>query len=258
LVLLTLWVFNTHFFKSTFYRGTVPEVEVQEHTFVAPKSHSTVKPINTAIDFGLSKRNGAPIITHIETSWASLDFSTEGASLETAAFKKVDHKSVQDVYTIFSTEDKAERFFLTAFSENTPFYYDFVAQRESEDAFFVTYQHSDSQCRIEKTFVVYKELNKIDLQLTIDPYKNKVVQPRIFFESPMMPDLQQDIISAVVIDGKNNYSRMSRASLKDGQGWFKPGVFGLDNKYYLHALVNDSDMFMQRAYYKFENKLFEQ
>lgn len=247
LVLLTMWGINTYFFKGS-------QSEKEEHTFVAPTSGAAIRPVNSAVDFVSEKRKTSPLTTHVETSWGAFDFSTDGASLEAAAFKKEDSNGKQQIYTIFSSDNKTERFFLTALSENTPFYYDLVNQGETEAAYFITYQNSNDQCRIEKTFMIYKTINKIDLQLTVEPHKGKSVQPRIFFESPVMPDLQQDIISSVVIDGKNSFVKTARASLKEGQGWIRPAIFGVDNKYYLHALVDDSTLFVQRAYYKFESK----
>lgn len=247
LVLLTMWGINTYFFKNN-------QSEKEEHTFVAPTSGAVIKPINSVVDFGTEKRKSAPIISHIETTWGSFDFSTDGASLETAAFKKQDSNQNQPVYTVFSSDNKAERFFLIALSEKTPFYYDLVNQGETENAYFVTYQNSNEECRIEKNFLIHKNINKIDLTLTIDPHHNKTVQARVLFESPVMSDLHQDMVSSVVVDGKNSFIKTARTSLKEGQGWVKPAIFGVDNKYYLHALVGDTDQFVQRAYYKFENK----
>lgn len=247
LVLLTLWGVNTFFLKNS-------ASEKEEHTFVAPTTAMAAKPINTAIDFSLEKRKSLPQITHIETAWGAFDFSTQGASLEAVAFKKEDRNSIQQIYTVFSSDNKPERFFLVALAEKTPLSYRLIEQSETEDHYLITYQNDNDECRIEKTFLIYKHLNKIDVQLTIDPSAGKVVQPRIFFESPVMPDLAQDVSSLVVIDGKNNFSKTNRTSLKEGQGWLKPIVFGVDNKYYLHALVNDATIFVQRAYYKFENK----
>ena len=246
-VLLTLWGINTYFFKSS-------STQEQEHTFVAPVSGVAIKPLNSTVEFAPDKRRSAPLVTHLETSWGSFDFSTDGATLEAAAFKKEDRNGIQQIYTVFSSDDKTERFFLTALDDTTPFYYDLVGQSEDEGAYYITYQVDTQECHIEKTFAVYKMINKMDVQLTIEPHKGSIVQPRIFFESPVMPDLQQDVIGSIVVDGKNSFTKTNRASLKEGQGWFRPSLFGVDNKYYVHALVGDDQAFVQRAYYKFENK----
>jgi YidC/Oxa1 family membrane protein insertase len=109
---------------------------------------------------------------------------------------------------------------------------------------------------IYKTFTVHKKIHQIDLNLSIEPKVENLVA-RIFFSAPHMEGVARDVTSAIGIDEAGVFTKQSQSSLPLNQGWLKPSLFGCDTRYMIHAMVDDTDAFAQRAYYKHaDNKLF--
>ncbi len=227
-------------------------------SFVAPESSQVAKPLNIEIDFVDAKRTKAATHTTLQTKWAEIQFSTDGASLDRLAFKRTINDKQELLGTIFPSNDteREERCFLVALQEETPFYYNLINKTEDDAAITVIYQASTNKVIIEKTFVVHKDEHQIDLTLDITP-KIPGIEARIFYTSPYLPGIEKDVISSVVIDGAGNFEKIAQASLPIQKGWFSPSVFGTDSRYFIHAMTNDHNKFVQRAYYKFaEKKLF--
>ena len=57
------------------------------------------------------------------------------------------------------------------------------------------------------------------------------------------------MVAADIIDGSDKFVKISRDTLKVEDGWVMPRVFGLENKYFIHAMINDEQKFAQRAYF---------
>lgn len=236
-------------------------------TFVAPQTELTCKPINTEIDFIL--REKAPTVkrTLVETAWGQAVFSTEGASLERLTFKRILDGSelmLSTVEPVTSTE-KTERCFLVAFEQESPFYYDFIGQRDHDDTIEVEYQAVFNDGIVRKIFILHKNIYKIDLKLVVEPKDNHVLAPRIFYNAPHMvegagaevdhaPHPQTiDIPSSIVITNAGAFEKTAKSSLATHQGWYEPTIFGADSRYFIHAMVADGQHFVQRAYYRLSN-----
>lgn len=241
-----------------FFPGNSTREEV-ESSFVAPREKKDYRPLNVEVDFFDQKRTAARKITDIETSWAALSFSTEGASLESIDFKRESDGRPQTIRTIFPVTDteKENRCFLVGLQDQTPFYYTLVSAQESDTAHELIYAAGNDTCVIQKTFIVDKTKPNIDLVIEVAPKnaKSSGIEPRILFPAPLMPDLKEnDIISSIVIDQTDVFAKKQVAQLDVMRGWFKPELFGTDNRYFIHALIKDDNDFAQRAYYKLEDR----
>jgi YidC/Oxa1 family membrane protein insertase len=246
LALITTYAIHYFFFAPK-------QTKEDDHAFIAPKSKS---PLNTEIDFIDERRTKPTELTPVTTSWGSIVFSTEGASINSLDFRRVVNGKEQDFRTIFPLADtqKEERSLLVAFQEETPYYYSLINKQEQPAYVEITYQATTSRAQVTKKFLVYKNLCKIDLQLTITPKKDQKIEPRIFYASPLLPTLPDDQISAIVLYGSDTFEKIGREKLREDQGWISPILFGTDDRYFVHALVNDANNFAQRAYYKFVDK----
>jgi YidC/Oxa1 family membrane protein insertase len=230
-----------------------------ESSFVAPREKKEYKPLNLEIDFFDQKRMVAKKITEIETPWAELSFSTDGASLDSVDFKRESNGSMQTIRTVFPVTDteRENRCFLVGLQDKTPFYYTLVSATENNTGHELVYVGSNDECIVQKTFVVDKNKPNIDLLIEVAPKSSKGVsiEPRIIFSAPFMPDLKEnDIVSSIVIDQTNVFAKKQVGQLDVLRGWFKPKLFGTDNRYFIHALIKDDNDFAQRAYYKLEDR----
>lgn len=233
--------------------------ETAEGSFIAPREKKEYKPLNVEVDFYDQKRAAHTHITDCETAWGYLSFSTDGASLDTVDFKRESDGHVKTVRTIFpvADTDRENRCFLVGLNHATPFYYSLLSAEENEHNYELIYVGSNDECVIQKLFTIDKQKPQIDLLLEIKPKSGHhvTVEPRIFFSSPVMPDLKDtDLISSILIDQNDVFAKKNVNQLDVHRGWFNPMMFGSDNRYFIHALIADHHHFAQRAYYKLEER----
>ena len=249
LALLTVWGLQTFFFKKN------ENQQQAQHSFVAPRMQQMGKPLNTEIDFADAPRSAPAKQTRVRVDWGDVVFSTDGASIERLAFNRALNGDIQTIQTVLADEeDREKRFFLLALNEKTPYYYRLTDRSESEDDVTLTYEAATDASFIRKVFTIAKHKNNINCAITVRSKGGAVIEPRLLFQAPFMPELQQsDVISSVVIDGSNTFSKVGRTSLESERGWISPSIFGVENRYFLHAMVGD-DNFTQRAYYRFDDK----
>lgn len=232
--------------------------EQQETSFVAPREKKEYRPLNVEIDFLDQKSIASRVLTDVETEWGLLQFSTDGASLESADFKRESNGAIQTIRTIFpvAETEREDRCFLVGLHDATPFYYTLISEQENDSMHSLVYASGNDECVIQKTFIIDKNKPKIDLLIEIAPKSDQqvAIEPRILFPAPLMPDLKDaDVISSIVIDQTDVFTKQQVNKLDVLRGWFKPELFGTDNRYFIHALIADSNHFAQRAYYKLAN-----
>ncbi len=244
LALATWWGIQYFFSK---------KAPVDQYKFTAPQSALECKPLNKDIDFASIKRTVSPTVSTIKTSWGDLEFSTEGASLSRLEFKRALNGTKRLIGTIFPQPQSArdDSAFIVALNGKTPWYYKLVDRKEDENSISLSYQASTDQGSITKTFIIFKHKYQMDLKVELDPHGDRKMQARIFYPAPIMPALKNDeVISGDIVDGSDQFTKISRAYLKSDDGWVKPELFGVENKYFVHSMVKDPESFAERAYFK--------
>lgn len=226
-------------------------------TFSAQKTVQEQKPLNKEIDFIEAKRPHTVVTTDLELSWGRVTFTTEGASLDSLEFvHSIDGKShpLRTIFPVDETE-RDNRCFLLALEQETPYFYTLVEKRELDDSIELEYQVESSTALITKTYRVSRSKSQIDLVVGIESKTGEAVVPRIFFPSPILIDLgDRDVVSAVTITHDGVFSKIDRVNIEDEKGWVQPTLFGSQDSYFVHALVEDAHHFANRAYYLVKGK----
>ena len=228
----------------------------EQYQFSAPQTAVECVPLQKDITFTPVKA-GVPTITPIETTWGSLEFTTEGATLNRLEFKRKIEGDTRIIGTIFphAEGERSQRAFRVALSEETPFTYRLTSTKREDSTISLVYEGSSDQATIRKTFTIYKEISQVDLKVEVEPHKNSTVSVRIFYPAPIMPELKdQQQIAADVMYGADTFKKIYRDSISSDTYWVKPTLFGVENKYFVHTLIADSHGFVQRAYYKLAAK----
>ncbi len=249
LAILSTWLIHYFFFSKK-------EV-VQQYQFTAPQTAVECVPLNRAIDFVETKRSGVATIESVETKWGSLEFSTDGAAITRLEFERKKDHTTHMIGTIFPPEadEKETRAFIVGLNEKTPYVYRLVGKRDLGETIEVEFEGTSDIATIKKIFVVHKQINKMDLKLSVDPKGDEPVQVRLFYPAPIMPTLKdQNQTAADVIYGKDSFKKISRDNVVPDTFWVEPVMFGVENKYFMHSLIHDADHFTQRAYYKLMGK----
>ncbi len=227
--------------------------EVSEVGFVAPLSKVEQEPLLLEVDFkdDQVKTVAAPVV--IETTYGSLSFSNEGGTLSNERFVRKNSHTTQE-FVVLSEETLLEREarpFLIALDEKSPFYYELTNLVQDEKSATITYRVKAEQGVIEKTFIVDKLQPKLDLSVTLTPVDGAVMRPRLIWMSPSLQEIKDsDVINAIAIDKGGHFVKTASHKLEGRKGYFAPEIFGTENKYFVHAMIKDSDNFVHRAYYK--------
>jgi len=226
-------------------------------SFTAPRSRQEQQPLKREIDFIDEKRLHKEETITVETNLATLEFSNDGASLERVEIKRKINGKASLIGTVFPPMEREDKCFLVALNEKTPYYYKFIGTSETDSAIEVRYRYTSpaSDVNINKTYTIFKETYKLNLkiELVIKKGLQEGVQARLFYPSPLTPDIPNGP-SAIFVNEKGSVKKTAGGSLDVHKGWFKPAMFGTDNKYFIHAMIQDPDAFVQRAYYRGASK----
>ena len=240
-------------FKS-FWSGNSHDTNV---SFVAPLTAQEQEPLHTEVDFIDEEKSAVGESVEVSTSYADLTFSSEGAVLSRAVFKRNVRNEIQTFNTIHTQvdQDRDERMFLVALDEKTPFAYTFEGRTDDSEATYIKYRAQTDSGTLEKEFVVYKNKCKIDLVITVVPYAGISMRPRLLWIAPYLSQMaEHEQVSAVIFDKTGTYTKKGLTSINPREGFFEPTIFGVEDKYFLHALVSDEQHFGRRAYYKVVDK----
>jgi YidC/Oxa1 family membrane protein insertase len=256
LALITTW-FVQRFVVDRFLRPA-PTSTDQVSGFIAPQSEQLFRPLHVEIDFIDAEKKRPEIRTDVVTSWGVAQFSSHGAIVRTLDFNHaVDHHS-ETIRTVYprANDDRQTHCFLLALNEPTPYFYELTEHEDTEDYALLTYKAAFAHGTVAKTFKVHKAIHKIDLNCEIvHAGDGAPVEARVVFPSPFMADIaDREAISAICIDNKKSFERITWQKLNVNQGWFAPQMFGADDTYFMHMLCADPHAFVQRAYYKCVDK----
>jgi YidC/Oxa1 family membrane protein insertase len=260
IVLSATTVLCLHYFfqprKAEEARGVVslPETVKPGQAYKVPRMEDLAKPVKREIDFVDKKRTDDEVVTSIETDLCSLSFSTYGGVLGNLDFKKhkgITKKPLRTIYpkTFYEQEQGC---FLLALNEKTPYFYQLVGTEQKDDTIHVRYQVNANGWMIKKTFVIDKNSYQLKLLLEFNPTSSKpeAIAPRLFFASPFIAEIADDVIRGVVPTIGNDGVEKVYQGQELEQAWVMPSLFGSEDKYFVHTLINDTSHFTQRAFYK--------
>ena len=239
-----------YFFRDSF--APDPSKNVQTgRSFKAPRIQHEHKPLNTEIDFYDVKSSRKEVLTEIETNFAIMTFSSNGAILQKLEFQRRIDGDVEIIPTIEPT-DREQSTFLLALEEKTPFYYALADKKEVENKTLLTYTATTDYASVTKTFTIYKNLPKIDLKISITPKTEQGSQARLFIAQPSVKDISKtDIIQGITNkEGSlNAITKIQKTFDMTRMYWVMPNLFGLEDRYFVHAMIQDPKRFTNRAYF---------
>lgn len=227
--------------------------EAEQYHFTAPQSQVECQPLAKNVFFETPAKPTAPVITSIATDWATFEFSSEGATLNRLDFNRISHENAQQITTIYPPDRSMpeQGAFLVALSGQSPLVYHVVDRQESDNGIALVYEGHTQEAMVRKTFTIHKHICQMDLTVQLIPRGDAVVSARILYPAPIMPQLKdQELTAADVMYGADKFEKIYRYKVSPDSYWVKPAMFGVENKYYAHVLVADTDSFVQRAYYK--------
>jgi YidC/Oxa1 family membrane protein insertase len=252
------------YFMHSFFPGTYKKLptDIKSGQSVQVAMQDLTRPLNGDVDFydvQVGKDALAYQTTVTNYAQGSASFSAYGATLQshkdlvrspkgklinTLSFTTVDEKQPQE-----------QRAFLVAIDKQTPLAFEQIKNSEHDSGTTLVYRSASPQAVIEKEFLIYKDQNRIDLTLTIDPREGAQngLRPRIFLPGLLFEDAANGTIDDMVMSGfvySDNGSVVKKTidELND-QAWAQPTLFGVESRYGVHTLIADTNKFATRGFF---------
>ncbi len=229
------------------------------------KTQDLVRPLNAEVDFAPQKSSKAEEEEKVETDHVIATFSSFGGQLKEIVFKDYlgkNKKPLKTVYDrgIFDQQEGIKHCFLLSIDKETPYFYHLANHESDGTKHTLVYRAENSEWSIEKTFLLYDNSYQIDVSISLTQKQQDtsvVMRPRLFFVAPVVHELVDDAVVPVVWDeGRSAIEKIELSKITDcAWYWSTPKViFGAENRYFVHTLVNDPSKFVQRAYYMVSGK----
>lgn len=235
-----------------------------------PAIQELYRPLNTQVIFEEKQGDAQPeVLTDVQMPKYKAVFSNYGAVLTSFEFNDHKGKDGMPLKTISSeaskccakdaaVDNRANGCFLLALEENTPFNYQFLYKQDKKidqhDVVEVAYQAETEFWTIQKIYLLYHDSYKIDLNVKFEPRKVdalKAIRARIFVTSPCVSEIEPDPVNVFLFnESKDIVDILDMNATQDlTWHWLSPNVmFGAEDKYFVHSMVNDAAKFVQRAY----------
>jgi YidC/Oxa1 family membrane protein insertase len=275
LAVTTVWAFQYFSNKKTTEKEEQGVITLGQKAAVAgqpikiPVTQDLYRPLDLNIEFLETKISEPEIRTEVRTPNYQAIFSNYGAvlsALDFVAYKSKNGRMLRTVNSKGSVDEDARKngCFLLALNGKTPFVYSLSGVTEKQDSRNpdikfreVVYKAETASWTITKSYKLNHDSYKIDLVLGVEP-KGVVVadQPerlRLFFTAPFIGDVSDDVISPFMMNESNGKIDVQSLEKIQSVAWFWTAtnkIFGAQDKYFAHTLVNDSDKFVQRGYFK--------
>jgi YidC/Oxa1 family membrane protein insertase len=231
---------------------------VQLKPRVIENEQALVRPLLREFSFceGSQGNECAAPIT-IETDLARIVFSSNGGVISQFACKRTVDGKPGELTIWKSHNESSPEAFLVALEEATPFAYQLISNQKDvargkpqSGVHSVVFRAATASAAIEKEFVIYRDSYKIELFVTITPSAQQTVRPRIFVPAPVLEELPEDIVKAIVLADETRGS-LEKNLPRDVEGrlWIKQDILGSEDRYFVSALIKDIDRFTERAYF---------
>ena len=251
---LTVLGMQYFFNKDEVKDGSVPQNVQPGQSYKVPTREELSKPINLEIDFLDKKVKAKEVLVEVESEIWKASFSNFGGVLATLEFKNHIGVTKSPLQTIYKKSffQREETCFLVALNEKTPYFYKFEEKKDLGDRFVVVYKVETDGWIIRKVYNLHKDSYQIDFKLEIEKSSKSAsaITPRLFFNSPFIGEIEDDTSGVIYSNAKDGIDQEDSSDKIFGKAWVAPSYFGLENKYFAHTMIKNSDDFVRRAFFK--------
>lgn len=259
LSLLTVW--GIQYYAS---RNSVSDIEIKPgQEFIVSPIKEVQKPLNRDVSYQCSSNeieNFKPETVNLVLEREKISFSNKYAVMNDLSFKHFLKDNLSWIRTIHENYENYEntgsaelRSFLVAFQDKTPVIYTLTENIKDQNRNIVTYQAESDLGKITKQFIIYNNSFKLDLNISIEPKAGQSIQPRVFIVEPFVKDMGDNNLVMALFNTQNRAIEKRKPAAVLESSWFRPVLFGIENRYFIHALVTDSNKFSQRGYFAMES-----
>jgi YidC/Oxa1 family membrane protein insertase len=189
----------------------------------------------------------------VQTDSWELEFSAYGGALASVSYLNRTGKDGQAIRTLENSGsfERAKSAFLVMLDQATPYFYELVDHVTNDDNHVVTFQTQADGWLIRKIYTVPSDGYTINVGLEFEKTdaNASALSPYLWMPTPHMPEVKGDVYNGVVWSmSKDALVKTPQKDSKD-LAWALPEMFGAEDKYFVHVMLNDSGEFARRGYY---------
>ncbi len=223
-------------------------------------------PLLHQVKFDQASLQDASSIT-VETKLVTASFNTKRAVLSSLDFQE--HRNAQGLplNTLYLDANAMGGLFFLAFQDESPASYEFAGKELIAEKTFVRFKTAFAGYEISKVYVLYDNSYKIDLNLSFKALSDnaQVLKPRVIFQAPFLKglglplkskdaktstDLGEDTTTLFAWNEESSSFRKLEFAGNESTAWFwnASPLFGAEDRYFVHALIEDKDSYLLRAF----------
>lgn len=190
------------------------------------------------------------------TQWGELKFSQAEAALVELKFSRIGLRVLnKPIATIGATPVSNQiPCFLSVVDQRVVNSFYLLSQQEDDESFTLVYEaRLNAHDIVRKQFVINKQCGKIDVRIDfMAPPSPSVQAIDLFYPGPVSGIVDESIaesLSAIFIGSDDKFERITRADIHESRLWKDPQLFGIDSRYFVHALIGSANCVKQDASY---------
>lgn len=224
------------------------------------KTKDLMRPLVTDVEFMQQKATGAEEITRVETKNVIATFTNFGGQLKELSFKNHlgrNRKPLKTTYDrgVFDEQEGVKHCFLMALDKDTPYVYSLERYEQHDGRHVIEYRAQNNHWDIRKTFTLNDISYNVDVDFSVTTKQkndDEEMHPRLFFVAPVTHELVDDVVVPFVLnESRSGIDKIELAKITDSAWYWNTSkiIFGAENRYFAHTLINDPSHFVQRAYF---------
>lgn len=231
-------------------------VATSSHAYKLPTQQDLLQPANREVLF-VEQAPTEEQVLHVTLPHYHVEFTNYGGTIRSLRYPKHTDRNDEPLEVIQPVDSARNTPFLLALDQDTPYVFALDAQQEVEEGVMVTYRARTDDWDITKTFLVHNDSYRIDVTLGFAARADQpaAITPRFFVPVPGMQGLERDKFHGVISNTERSGLQQTSGNAAVEQAWIMPTLFGSENSYFAHILLDDSRVFAQRGYFRAQNDM---
>lgn len=266
----TVWLINQYFFKTTKtsepgsveISGVVQGDASQQNLELLRPLYRNVPLIKERASFQLENNQ----FVQVKTPLVHAALSNHGGAIVGLQFLEHKNNQGEPLSSLHSFSHGLGGGLALLIDDQAPEVYQFIGQEKRNNQTTVRFKAAHGSFEIYKTYVFFDDSYKINLNLEFksDKASPEIIRPRLLLKAPFVKGLGvvknekdknlelegDDIASLVYWNEDKKDLKKSDFSGKETVAWYwnKEHLFGAEDRYFVHALVADTNNFTLRGF----------
>lgn len=231
-------------------------VATNSNAYKIPTQHDLLQPANRDVSFAEQKLADEHVLG-VTLPHYQAEFTNYGGTIRSLSYPKHTDRNNDPIQVIQPADTAVNTPFLLALEKNTPYVFSLERKQQVEEGVMITYAARAGDWKLTKSFLLHSDSYRIDVTLGFTAQSNnpEPLNPRLFVPVPQMTEVTRDKYNGVISNSDRTGLQQTNGAKAVEQAWIMPTLFGSENSYFAHVLLDDSRVFAQRGYFRAQNDM---